>query len=99
MPTEEASQRLAEIEAINIIDSSKDASLFGDDDHKYIKIKVPISENGYAICEACRTGKGNHIGIPAKIRDWNAFHDSKLKKDKFNTDIDFTRLLNKHNNG
>lgn len=50
-------------------------------------------------CPACRNGKGEHRGYPAKIRDWKAFHDSKLKKDKSNTDIAFTRLLNKNKKG
>lgn len=45
-------------------------------------------------CSACKTGKGKHIGIKAKIRDWKAFHDSKRKKDPNKTNIPFVNLIN-----
>ena len=48
----------------------------------------------YEECLACRTGQGLHNGIPVKIRDWKAFHNSANKKNKDVTDILFRSLFN-----
>lgn len=47
-------------------------------------------------CQACKTGQGLHNGIPAKIRDWKAFHNSANKKNKEVTDVLFRTLINTH---
>ena len=51
-------------------------------------------ETEYEICPACKTGKGEHIGTKAKIRDWKAFHEYGLKN-KSKTDIPFIQIVNK----
>lgn len=46
------------------------------------------------VCPACKTGKGNHIGQLAYIRDWKAFHEyGNNRKDK--TDIPFLHIINR----
>lgn len=52
------------------------------------------TEPQYQECKACKTGKGEHIGIKARIRDWKAFHEYG-HKDKSKTDIPFIQLVNK----
>ena len=90
---EEARKRISEIRMEK--ESKKIGnSLFSADEIPIAEFKVPISENGYAICEACSTGKGDHIGIPVKIRDWKAYHNSANKKNKEVTDVLFRSLIN-----
>lgn len=48
----------------------------------------------YEVCQACKTGKGEHIGIKAKIRDWKAFHEYGLRN-REKTDIPFIQIVNK----
>lgn len=88
-----ARKRISEIRNAKEV-QQKGASLFGEDELPEAEFEIPLDEKGYAICEACRTGKGNHIGIRAKIRDWKAFHDSRRKKDRNLTDVAFDTLLN-----
>lgn len=90
---EEAKARLAKLQSREETEKNGNSSLWGDEDYEYIDIKVSISEDGYAVCDACESGKGNHIGIYAKIRDWKAYHDSSRKKNKNLTDIPFIDLL------
>lgn len=45
-------------------------------------------------CNACKTGQGLHNGIPVKIRDWKAYHNSANKKNKGVTDVLFRSLIN-----
>lgn len=45
-------------------------------------------------CDACKTGQGLHNGIPVKIRDWKAYHNSANKKNKGVTDVLFRSLIN-----
>lgn len=87
-----ANKRLAEIKVENDV-ANNTLSLFGEEEEPMIQFNIPTDENGIALCEACRTGKGNHIGKRAKIRDWKAFHDSTRKPDKKKTDIPFISLL------
>lgn len=89
---EDACKRISEMRMENE-SKEKGNSLFSADEIPIAEFIVPISENGYAICDACRCGKGNHIGIPVKIRDWKAYHNSTNKKNKEVTDIPFRSLL------
>lgn len=89
---EDARKRISEIKMENDCEKKGD-SLFSADEIPVAEFKVPISENGYAICDACRSGKGDHIGVRAKIRDWKAWHDSTKKKDKKLTDVPFIKLV------
>lgn len=57
----------------------------------------PDTRPQYEVCEACKTGKGSHIGIKAKIRDWKAFHEYGLKN-RSKTDIPFIQIVNKRQN-
>ncbi|MBD5427326.1 MAG: restriction endonuclease subunit M [Treponema sp.] len=90
---EDACKRISEI---RMEKESKEIgnSLFSAEEIPIAEINVRISENGYAICEACSTGKGDHIGLPVKIRDWKAFHNSANKKNKGVTDVLFRSLIN-----
>lgn len=90
---EDACKRISEMRMENE-SKEKGNSLFSADEIPIAEFKVPISENGYAICEACRSGKGDHIGIPVKIRDWKAYHNSANKKNKGVTDVLFRSLIN-----
>lgn len=60
--------------------------------------EVLFEEPRQLICEACRTGKGSHLGTYARIRDWKVW--KKIKKDdrdlpenKDKTDIPFIRVV------
>lgn len=45
-------------------------------------------------CDACKTGQGLHNGIPVKIRDWKAYHNSANNKNTGVTDVLFRSLIN-----
>ena len=58
-----------------------------------------VDKSAPSECPACKTGKGEHRGYPAKIRDWKAYNDSRRKKDEYKINIEFTRLLNNDKKG
>ena len=57
-------------------------------------------EEEVIVCPACKTGKGEHIGTYAKIRDWKVWgplseEKRALPQNKIKTDIPFIQVVNR----